>query len=136
MLLTGKSFPVQDSLWLLPLVALALPRWREHLGWFVGEAAYFVCVWLYAASISTPTRGLPGRGYVWVLVLRLVLVGGLVVVTWREAWRPELDPVRNPDPDAVSSAVEDSGESGPASAGAGASSTTRWAARSTAPPTA
>ena len=59
-------------------------------------------VWLYAASISTPTRGLPGRGYVWVLVLRLVLVAGLVVVTWREAWRPDLDPVRNPDPDAIS----------------------------------
>jgi uncharacterized membrane protein len=106
-LLTGKSFPVQDSLWLLPLVALALPRWREHLGWFVGEAAYFVCVWLYAASISTPTRGLPGRGYVWALVVRLVLVGGLVVVTWREAWRPDLDRVRNPDPDAISSADPD-----------------------------
>jgi uncharacterized membrane protein len=104
-LLTGKSFPVQDSLWLLPLVALALPRWREHLGWFVGEAAYFVCVWLYAASISTPTRGMPGRGYVWVLIVRLVLVGGLVLITWREAWRPELDPVRNPDPDAISSGV-------------------------------
>jgi uncharacterized membrane protein len=100
-LLTGKSFPVQSSLWLLPLTALALPRWREHLVWFVGEAAYFVAVWLYAASISTPTRGLPGRGYVWLLVFRLVVVGGLVVVTWREAWWPVLDPVRSPDPLAV-----------------------------------
>jgi uncharacterized membrane protein len=100
-LLTGKSFPVQSSLWLVPLVALALPRWREHLAWFVAEALYFVAVWLYAASISTPTRGLPGRGYVWLLVLRLVLVGMLVVQTFRAAWRPERDPVRNPDPDAV-----------------------------------
>jgi uncharacterized membrane protein len=110
-LLTGKAYPVQDALWLLPLVALALPRWREHLAWFVAEATYFVSVWLYAASISTPTRGLPGRGYVWLLIFRLVVVGWLVVTTFREAWHPELDPVRNPDPRAVSSggAEEQSG---------------------------
>ena len=59
-LLTGKSFPVQSSLWLLPLVALALPRWREHLIWFGAEAAYFVAVWLYAASATTPPGGCPG----------------------------------------------------------------------------
>lgn len=108
-LITGKSFPVQSSLWLLPLVALALPRWRDHLAWFVAEALYFVAVWLYAASISTPTRGLPGRGYVWLLVLRLVLVGWLVVQTFRSAWRPERDPVRNPDPDAVLSPAAEGG---------------------------
>jgi uncharacterized membrane protein len=102
-LLTGKAFPVQASLWLLPLVALALPRWREHLAWFVAEAAYFVAVWLYAASITTPSRGLPGRGYVWLLVIRLVVIGALVVRVWREAWRPELDVVRHPEPGAVSS---------------------------------
>ncbi len=102
-LLTGKSFPVQSSLWLLPLVALALPHWRDHLIWFVGEAAYFVGVWLYAASISTPTRGLPGRGYVWLLAFRLAVVAWLVFRTWREAWRPELDVVRSPDPDAIAS---------------------------------
>jgi uncharacterized membrane protein len=104
-LITGKSFPVQSSLWLLPLVALALPRWREHLVWFGAEAAYFVAVWLYAAGFSTPTRGLPGRGYVWFLLVRLLAVGLLVGRTWWEAWHPERDVVRNPDPDAVSTGV-------------------------------
>ena len=103
MLIIGKSFPVQSSLWLLPLVALALPRWREHLVWFGAELAYFIAVWLYAASSSTPTRGLPGRAYVWLLVARLVVIGALVVRTWWEAWHPERDLVRNPDPEAVSS---------------------------------
>jgi hypothetical protein len=102
-LITGKSFPVQSSLWLLPLVALALPRWREHLVWFGAEAAYFIAVWLYAAGASTPTRGLPGRGYVWLLVIRLVVIGLLVARTWWEAWRPEHDLVRNPGPGAISS---------------------------------
>jgi hypothetical protein len=94
---------VQSSLWLLPLVALALPRWREHLIWFGAEAAYFVAVWLYAASASTPTRGLPGRGYVWFLLARLLVIAMLVARTWWEAWRPEHDPVRSPDPAAISS---------------------------------
>lgn len=102
-LITGKSFPVQSSLWLLPLIALALPRWREHLIWFGAEAAYFVAVWLYAASATTPTRGLPGRAYVWFLVIRLLVVAMLVARTWWEAWRPEHDLVRSPDPDALAS---------------------------------
>lgn len=110
-LVTGKAYPVQSSLWLVPLVALALPRWREHLAWFVAEALYFVAVWLYAASISTPTRGLPGRGYVWLLVLRLALVLMLVVQTFRAAWRPERDPVRNPDPDALLAPAEEAAAS-------------------------
>ena len=101
-LLTGKAFPVQDSLWLVPLVALAHPRWRDHLAWFVCEAAYFVAVWLYAAASSSPTRGLPGRIYVWFIVLRLVAIAGLVVLTWREAWRSERDVVRHPAAGAVS----------------------------------
>jgi hypothetical protein len=114
-LITGKSFPVQSSLWLLPLIALALPRWREHLIWFGAEAAYFIAVWLYAAGASTPTRGLPGRGYVWLLVIRLVVIGALVARTWWEAWRPEHDLVRTPDPEAISSDVypDDDGLDGP-----------------------
>ncbi len=115
-LITGKSFPVQSSLWLLPLVALALPRWREHLVWFGAEAAYFVAVWLYAAGFSTPTRGLPGRGYVWLLVIRLVAVGLLVGRTWWEAWHPEQDCVRNPAPDAVSADRPDLGTGSAAAA--------------------
>ena len=101
-LITGKSFPVQSSLWLLPLVALALPRWREHLVWFGAEAAYFVAVWLYAASAIDADPG-PARPR-----LRLVaghpagrrrargrahLVGGLA---------PRTRLVRNPGPGAIS----------------------------------
>jgi hypothetical protein len=93
---------VQDSLWLLPLLALAHPRWRDHLAWAMCEAAYFVGVWLYAAAASAPNRGLPGSAYSWFVVVRLLVVIGLIVITWREAWDDERDRVRHPDPDAVS----------------------------------
>ena len=39
-LMTGRSLPVQAALWLLPLVALAGLRWRDHLVWVTGEVLY------------------------------------------------------------------------------------------------
>ncbi len=81
-LLTGKSFPVQSSLWLVPLVAIAGVPWRDHLWWAAAEAAHFVAVWLYVGGLQVPDRALPGGWYALFLVLRLVAVGYLV---WR-AW--------------------------------------------------
>ncbi len=81
-LLTGKSFPVQASLWLVPLVAIAGTRWRDHLWWAGAEAMHFVAVWLYVGGLQAPDRALPGGWYALFLALRLVAVGYLV---WR-AW--------------------------------------------------
>ncbi|WP_270887064.1 glycosyltransferase 87 family protein [Pedococcus sp. 5OH_020] len=84
-LLTGKAFPVQSSLWLVPLVALAGTRWRDHLVWAGAEALHFVCVWLYVAGLSKPDRGLPAGWYAVALMLRLVAVGYLVWRVWQTA---------------------------------------------------
>jgi uncharacterized membrane protein len=92
--LTGKSWPVQASLWLLPLAALARPRWREHLVWAGAEATYFVAVWLFIAAASTPDRGLPGPWYGTLLLVRAAALTWVVVVVVRDMWRPEQDPVR------------------------------------------
>ena len=91
--LTGKAFPVQSSLWLVPLVALVGLHWREHLWWAGAEALHFGAVWLYLAGVSVPDRGLPSGWYLLALATRLVAVGALAVLTWRMAWR------RPPDPD-------------------------------------
>jgi uncharacterized membrane protein len=92
--MTGKSWPVQASLWLLPLAALARPRWREHLVWAGAEATYFVAVWLFIAAASTPDRGLPGPWYGTLLLVRAAALTWVVVVVVRDMWRPEQDPVR------------------------------------------
>jgi len=91
-LVTGKSVPVQSSLWLVPLVALVGLAWRDHLIWAAAEALHFAAVWLYIAAISVPDRGLPPGWYSFFLVLRLTSILWLVGRTWlvsRSRW-PDL----------------------------------------------
>jgi uncharacterized membrane protein len=94
-LMTGRSLPVQASLWLIPLVALAGLRWRDHLVWASGELLYFVAIWLYLGGTSDPSRGLPLPWLAVFSVARLAGIGWLVVAAWRKAVRR----VPAPDPD-------------------------------------
>lgn len=84
-LVTGKSMPVQSSLWLVPLVALVGLRWKDHLLWAGAEALSFLAVWLYIAAISVPDRGLPAEWYSVFLLVRLAGVGWLIHRTWHVA---------------------------------------------------
>jgi hypothetical protein len=83
---------------LLPLAALARPRWRDHLVWQGGEVFYFAMVWFYLAGYLDPAGG-GDPGFYWVAILVRVLAElylvGLVV---RDVLRPEHDPVRVPPP--------------------------------------
>ncbi|WP_457254474.1 glycosyltransferase 87 family protein [Pedococcus sp. P5_B7] len=99
-LLTGKAFPVQASLWLLPLLALCGVRWRDHLLWAAAESLHFVTVWLYVGGLSKPDRGLPPGWYAVFLVIRVAAVGYLVWRVWHTA------AAREPLPDPVSSEDE------------------------------
>ncbi len=95
-LLTGKSFPVQTSLWLVPLVALAGLRWRDHLLWAGAEALHFVAIWLYVGGLGAPSRALPGGWYALFLMLRLIAVGYLVWRTWYDVTAPQPGPAAAP----------------------------------------
>jgi uncharacterized membrane protein len=91
-LLTNKVWSPQYSLWILPLVILALPRWRLIVAWQLSEAL----VWL----VLTPHLGIldhPGTGLgplMAVEIVRHVIVTSLVVLVVRDVLRPERDPVR------------------------------------------
>jgi hypothetical protein len=76
-LVLGTSLPVQVSLLLLPLVALAGLRWRDHLIWAGTEVVYFVGVWLYIAAQTEPNRGLPAGFYLVLLLARLAGIAWL-----------------------------------------------------------
>lgn len=94
-LATGKSFTVQSSLWLVPLVALAMVQWRDHLIWAGAEAINFVAVWLVIAAVSVPDRGMPNGWYGFLSMLRVAAVLWLGVVVWlraRERWGGAGDP--------------------------------------------
>lgn len=105
---TGKSVPVQSSLWLVPLVALAGLSWRVHLTWAAAEVAYFVAVWLHLGGSYDPNRTLP---LPWFAAFTLVRDAGILLLVWvvfrraraRRAPAPNISPqeeVRD-DPDDV-----------------------------------
>ena len=77
-LVVSPSVPVQATLVLLPLAAVAAPRWRDHLLWGLAECAAATGTWLYIyATSSEDGRGLSPGGYAVVLVVRLLAVGWL-----------------------------------------------------------
>jgi uncharacterized membrane protein len=92
--ITGKAWPVQVSLWLLPLAALARPRWRDHLVWVTGEVMYFFAVWLNIAAETNADRGLPGGWYAFFILVRVAGLLWLVRCVVADIRRPERDVVR------------------------------------------
>jgi hypothetical protein len=94
--LVAKSVPVQAPLVLLPLIALAGLRWRDHLIWATTELVYFVGVWLYIGASSDPNKGLPPTFYLLLLLARAVGIVWVMVQAVRAMRDPLLDPVRVP----------------------------------------
>jgi uncharacterized membrane protein len=90
--IANKVWSPQFALWLLPLAALARPRWRDLLIWQAGEVTYFLGVWWYL--LSGYDRGLSQGGYDALLVIRLLALLWLVGVVVRDVWDPRHDPVR------------------------------------------
>nr|WP_284288974.1 glycosyltransferase 87 family protein [Angustibacter aerolatus] len=108
---TGKAWPVQGSLWLLPLAALAHPRWRDQVVWLATEVVYFVAVWLYVAAASDSDRALPPAWYAAVSLLRVLGLAWLVWCVVRDVLRPELDVVRaDGTDDPLGGPLEDAGD--------------------------
>jgi len=95
-LLTTKVWSPQYSLWLVPLLALARPRWRLNLLWQFTEIAVWFLTLTVLLQLSHPEQN-HGIGYGWlmvVVVVRDVLLLTLAALIVREMWRPELDVVR------------------------------------------
>ncbi len=112
-LLVVKSIPPQAGLLLLPLIALAGLRWRDHLIWAGAEIAYFVGVWLYIAASSESSKGLPAGFYLVLILVRCAAIAWLAVQAVRVARDPVLDPVRVPVDEAEGPTDADDPAGGP-----------------------
>jgi uncharacterized membrane protein len=93
-LLTNKVYSPQYVLWLIPLAALARPRWRDFIWWQAAEVVYFLAVWWYILAGTDPDRGLPERGYWLAIGLHVIATAAYCAFVVRDVVRPAHDPVR------------------------------------------
>ena len=96
-LLTNKVYSPQYVLWLIPLAALARPRWRDFLIWQATEVVHFFGIWMLLAGYppGTANRALDKEAYAATVALH---IAGTLWLCWfivRDIRRPDLDPVRS-----------------------------------------
>ncbi|MFJ4842952.1 glycosyltransferase family 87 protein [Streptomyces sp. NPDC088746] len=108
-ILTNKVYSPQYVLWLIPLAALARPRWRDFLVWQACEVMYFLGIWFYLAYTTSGDKhqGLPQDGYQVAIALHLAGTLYLCALIVRDILRPERDPVRLDGSDDPSGGVLD-----------------------------
>ncbi|MEU1041935.1 glycosyltransferase family 87 protein [Streptomyces sp. NPDC005551] len=111
-ILTNKVYSPQYVLWLVPLAALARPRWRDFLIWQACEVAYFVGIWMYLAYTTSGEahKGLPTEGYQAAIAVHLLGTLYICAVVVRDILLPERDPVRRAGDDDPSGGVLDGAE--------------------------
>ena len=106
-LLTNKVYSPQYSLWLIPLAAMARPRWRDFLIWQAGELVYFAAIWWFLVGFGVEdTTGLTGQQYAAAIAIHILATGYLAVMILRDIYAPQHDPVRT---DGFAEDVDDPG---------------------------
>ncbi|TDS86759.1 uncharacterized protein DUF2029 [Nesterenkonia aurantiaca] len=101
-LLLNKVYSPQFMIWLIPLIALAAPRWRDALIWQGFQLLHFWAVWMYLAGIvgdQDPQHSFDTALYIAAVLGHIGATIYLMVQVVLDILRPERDPVRRAIPD-------------------------------------
>ncbi|KRE76750.1 glycosyltransferase family 87 protein [Arthrobacter sp. Soil762] len=95
--LTSKVYSPQHVLCLIPLLALARPRWRDFLVWQGVEGLHWAAVWMYLGQVASqgPTQhNIDMPYYVLAVAAHMLATAYLMFrVAW-DIYDPDYDPVR------------------------------------------
>ena len=105
--LSGKVYSPQYVLWLVPLAAMARPRWRDFLIWQAGEVVYFAAIWWHLAGYGIEdAKALGVELYALATFIHVAATVFFAAMVIRDMIEPEHDPVRN---DGVAADADDPG---------------------------
>ena len=93
--LSGKVYSPQYVLWLVPLAAMARPRWRDFLIWQAGQVVYFFAIWWHLAGYGIEdAKALGVELYAVATFIHVASTICFAVMVIRDMVNPEHDPVR------------------------------------------
>lgn len=101
-ILTNKVYSPQFVLWLIPLVALAHPRWRDFLVWQFFEVMHWWAIWMYLGAFTSggdPRNNIEAAYYVWAVAGHVAATAWLMARVVTDILVPARDPVRQLDVD-------------------------------------
>lgn len=96
-ILTNKVYSPQFVIWLIPLLALARPRWRDFLIWQAIEGLHWAAVWMFLGQV---TSGGPSQHNIDMPYYVLAVVAHMLATAYlmaRVAWdivEPDRDIIR------------------------------------------
>jgi uncharacterized membrane protein len=96
-ILTNKVYSPQFVIWLIPLLALARPRWRDFLIWQAVEGLHWAAVWMYLGQVTSggaSQHNIDMPYYVLAVVLHMVATAYLMVRVGWDIWDPGFDVIR------------------------------------------